>query len=242
LIRSQTSGEATAEDLRATLTDLEARLDQRAAEFTRAKVDLAAFSVNYRAQVGRLHEELDELQFALAEAELIEISQRVKAEPGQRTAPSAPQFEPPARFTSDAVRRLFRDVAKMVHPDLAADEATRDRRHALMIEANRAYAVGDEARLRWVLDAWARRPDAIRDSDPAADRDRLARRITEVEEELTACTAALAALRQSPMMRLQIMVDEAAVRGKDLIADMVRRLKRDILVARNRLDAMRWSR
>jgi hypothetical protein len=35
------------------------------------------------------------------------------------------------------------------------------------------------------------------------------------------------------------MVDEAASRGKDLIADMVRRLKRDILAARNRLDAMR---
>jgi hypothetical protein len=35
------------------------------------------------------------------------------------------------------------------------------------------------------------------------------------------------------------MVDEAAGKGKDLIADMVGRLKRDIMVARNRLDAIR---
>jgi hypothetical protein len=34
------------------------------------------------------------------------------------------------------------------------------------------------------------------------------------------------------------MVDEAAARGKDLIADHIRRLKRDIMAARNRLDAM----
>lgn len=34
------------------------------------------------------------------------------------------------------------------------------------------------------------------------------------------------------------MVDEEAARGKDLVKDLVRRLKRDILVATKRLDAM----
>jgi hypothetical protein len=37
------------------------------------------------------------------------------------------------------------------------------------------------------------------------------------------------------------MVDDAATGGKDLIEDMVRRLKRDITAARNRLDAMLWQ-
>jgi hypothetical protein len=35
------------------------------------------------------------------------------------------------------------------------------------------------------------------------------------------------------------MVDEAAAKGKDIVGDMVARLKRDIMVATNRLDAMR---
>ena len=39
---------------------------------------------------------------------------------------------------------------------------------------------------------------------------------------------------------LKTMVDEAAIRGQDLVAEMVRRLKRDIMAARNRLDAMLW--
>jgi hypothetical protein len=34
------------------------------------------------------------------------------------------------------------------------------------------------------------------------------------------------------------MVDDEAAKGKNLIQDMVRRLKRDILVATNRLDAL----
>ena len=35
------------------------------------------------------------------------------------------------------------------------------------------------------------------------------------------------------------MVDQAAAGGKDLVRDMISRLKRDILVATNRLDAIR---
>jgi hypothetical protein len=35
------------------------------------------------------------------------------------------------------------------------------------------------------------------------------------------------------------MVDEAAATGKDLVRDMIGRLKRDILVATNRLEAIK---
>ena len=51
----------------------------------------------------------------------------------------------------------------------------------------------------------------------------------------------LAELEESPLWKLKVMVDEAAARGKDLVADTVRRLKRDVMAARNRLDAMLWN-
>jgi hypothetical protein len=68
---------------------------------------------------------------------------------------------------------------------------------------------------------------------------RLVRRIAQLEEQLDLCASDLAALEDTPLWKLKAMVDEAAARGKDLVADMVRRLTRDIMVARNRLDAMR---
>ena len=108
-----------------------------------------------------------------------------------------------------------------------------------MIEANRAYALGDEEQLRVILQAWERSPEAVPGSDPDAMRLRLVRRIAQIEEQLDMLAGDLAALKDSPLGKLKAMVDEAAARGKDLVRDMIGRLKRDILVATNRLDAMR---
>jgi hypothetical protein len=150
----------------------------------------------------------------------------------------ASQPEAPSRYASDAVRRLFRDVAKAIHPDLAMDELARDRRHTLMIEANRAYAIGDEERLRWILRSWERSPETVEASDGKETRLRLTRRVAQLEEQLALVTGDLAALKDSPMWRLKAMVDDAAANGKDLVREMTDRLKVDIMVARNRLDAM----
>ncbi|HZL92994.1 MAG TPA: hypothetical protein VFB99_05095 [Vicinamibacterales bacterium] len=69
-------------------------------------------------------------------------------------------------------------------------------------------------------------------------RERLIRRIAQIEAELSAHEADFAAMQDTPLWKLKAMVDDEAAKGKDLIKDMVRRLKRDILVATNRLDAL----
>ncbi|MSO61797.1 MAG: hypothetical protein EXQ50_06870 [Acidobacteria bacterium] len=135
-----------------------------------------------------------------------------------RSKPFTANAAPRPRFTTDAVRRLFRDVAKAIHPDFA-------------------YALGDEEQLRGILQAWERSPEAIQGTGPEAGRLRLERRIAQIEEQLEMLASDQASLRDSPMWQLKAMVDEAA-KGKDLVKDMVRRLKRDILVATNRLDAL----
>jgi hypothetical protein len=225
--------------LRSRLAELDAVLGERRAEVARVKSDLDAFGIDYRRRVGLLHEQLDKLELEISEAELGEWSTPLKNQPsGPSESPTAGPAALP-RYTSDAARKLFRDVAKAIHPDLARDEAARDRRHALMIEANRAYALGDEEQLRIILDAWQRSPEAVQGSDPEAIRLRLVRRIAQIEDELEAIAADRAALADSPLGKLKAMVDEAAATGKDLVRDMVGRLKRDILVASNRLDAIR---
>lgn len=239
LVRAQRDDDHL-ETLGERLVGLETMLDSRTAEVETARSGLEAFRLRYRQEVGLLHEQLDALEVAIAEAELGEFSKKVGAAP--RLDPDSPLGsapEPAPRFTSDAVRKLFRDVAKTIHPDLAHDHAARERRHALMIEANKAYARGDEAQLRWILDAWERSPEAVQGIDAEATRLRLVRRIAQVEEQLQLLDDDLAALRATSLWELKAMVDQAAVRGKDIVQDMVRRLKRDIMAATNRLDAMR---
>lgn len=240
LVRPDRRDEDSLEGLRARCGQLAALLDARVAEAETVKTELEAFRLRYRREVGLLHDQLDALDIAIAEAELGELSKKLDAGSGSASEPrSGPASEPPPRFTSDAIRRLFRDVAKTIHPDLARDEGARDRRHALMAEANRAYTLGDEQQLRWILQAWERSPEAVQGTGDEAMRLRLLRRIAQIEEQLDMLDSELAALKDAPLWKLKAMVDEAAVRGKDIVADMVRRLKRDIMVATNRLDAMR---
>ena len=240
LVRADRPNDQDLDRLRAHVSERDAFLQERRAALERAHADVAAFKVRYRQEVGLLHEELDRLELELAEAELHILTGRVdQAAAAATEAPAAIRSEPEPRFTTDAVRKLFRDVAKAIHPDLAEDELARDRRHALMIEANRAYELGDEQQLRSILEAWERSPDAVRGTDTEAMRLRLVRRIDQIEEQLAMLAADQAALLESPMWKLKAMVDEEAARGKDLVKDMVRRLKRDILVATNRLDALR---
>jgi hypothetical protein len=228
------------DELRAQVAELEAVLGERAAEADRINRELDMFAARYKQQVGTLHDQLDQLELDIAEAELGELSKKVAEGGGRSSAappPAPPQSAP--RFTSDSVRKLFRDVARAIHPDLAGDEHTRDRRHALMIEANRAYALGDAEELRRILEGWARSPEAVTGSDAAAMRLRLERRLSQIDEQLEAYARDLAAVQVSPLFELKTMADAAAVRGRDLVADMVTRLKRDIMAATNRLDAMR---
>jgi ABC-type phosphate transport system auxiliary subunit len=231
------------EDLRARVVAREAELDERAAEADRIGRELDMFAATYKQQVGTLHEQLDRLELDIAEAELGELSKAVADGAAAPSATPAPSMDvdaaPSARLTSDAVRALFRDVARIIHPDLADDEHTRDRRHALMVEANRAYKLRDAEQLRRILEQWERSPEAVQGTDAAAIRLRLERRLVQIEEDLALCARDLAALEASQLSQLKALADEAAAKGNDLIADMVRRLKRDILAATNRLDAMR---
>jgi hypothetical protein len=176
LVRADTHGNDEIETLRARVAELESALDGRERALARLKADLGAFRLRYRQEVGLLHDELDDLERAIAEAELGELAKRADAGAAPGSGGAAAILESAPRYTSDGVRRLFRDVAKAIHPDLGRDALARDRRHALMVEANKAYALGDEQRLRSILRAWETGPDAVQGDDLEAMRARLVRR------------------------------------------------------------------
>ena len=85
-----------------------------------------------------------------------------------------------------------------------------------MIEANRAYAMGDEEQLRAILLAWDRSPEAVQGNDADAMRLRLERRIAQIEEQLEGLAGALSAVKESALWKLKVMVDDEAVRNNRL--------------------------
>ncbi|MFE1781880.1 J domain-containing protein, partial [Streptomyces sp. NPDC059506] len=74
-----------------------------------------------------------------------------------RPTPSAP--EPPRRVRpSREAQRLYRELARRAHPDLAQDAAEQERRSAFIARVNEAYGHGDEQRLRELAQEWEAGP------------------------------------------------------------------------------------
>ncbi|MEV7613070.1 hypothetical protein [Streptomyces sp. NPDC089799] len=76
--------------------------------------------------------------------------------------------QPPERVRpSEEARRLYRELVRQAHPDLAQEDAERERRDAFLVKANAAYARGDEQLLRELAAEWAAgpAPEAARPSE-----------------------------------------------------------------------------
>ncbi|MER6329956.1 hypothetical protein ABT298_11640 [Streptomyces sp. NPDC001034] len=66
---------------------------------------------------------------------------------------------PPERVRpSEEARKLYRELARKAHPDLAQEEDERARREEFITRVNAAYARGDEALLKELAEEWASGP------------------------------------------------------------------------------------
>lgn len=236
---------APADARRIHLDELEAQLSRREGELAALKLDLRALQDRYLGDIGALYQELAILEAAIAEEE---IRQGLRQPPTPIDDDDAQDDDAemdaacsnPAA-PSDDLKRVFRDVAKSIHPDLAMDEPARCRRHSLMAEANRAYAERDEDRLRLILSAWERSADAVVGDHPEADEERYRRKVTEIDERLIAIEAEFADLKKSAIWRLKGKIDDATRQGWDLFAEMILQVKREIERARMRASSLSRS-
>lgn len=222
-----------------------AALEQRLADRTRAleatRRELQHLQSKYLDAVGVYYRQLVELD---AETQALEIRLGLR-DPAEAEAEAATAGADDGDgcgnrgAASTDLKKMFRNLAKTLHPDLAIDEPARWRRHSLMAEANRAYAERDEDRLRLILHTWERSPEAIVGEDAGSDAERVRRRIAELEARLLAIDQELIDLRESAIGRLKVKIDDARARGWDLMAEMVAEVKRDVGRATARLASLK---
>jgi hypothetical protein len=139
---------------------------------------------------------------------------------------------------SENLKKLYREVAKRIHPDLATDESDRKRRHELMTEANRAYEEGDEARLEAILRDWETSPESVKGEGPGAELVRVIRKIAQVEHRLKAIDAEIARVEETDLYQLKNQVDQAEEEGRDLLAEMASQVDQQVAEARGRLGSI----
>ena len=223
---------------------LQARLAERELFLTNLRAELSAFEGQYLRQVGTLYAELDEwnakIAGRLAEEEGTDESRTAAARARRQAAESDSAVHGEAAkvqlfIPSAELRALYREVAKRVHPDLATDEADRQKREHLMAEANAAYQRGDADALRRILEENESR--SVRGAGIAADLVRAIRQIRQVTNRLSQIELEIASLIDSDTAKLRAKADAARAEGRDLLTEMAEDVKRHIDVARRRFEA-----
>ncbi len=129
---------------------------------------------------------------------------------------------------SESLRNLYRQAARLLHPDLTLDGPEKEKRHRLMAEVNEAYARGDEDRIRAILRDWHASPDSVQGDGTGAELIRVIRKIAQVEKRLKTIAAELEHVRQGELFKLKQAVDEAHANGWDLLKELGERLDGDI--------------
>ncbi len=247
MTRRQTPEERELSRKQADLATLETELAQRELDLATLHGELRALEARYLRIVGTRYAALDELEAEIAETQARqrykdpgaqERATRARAQAQESAQATGATFEP-AQATefkpSDELKKLYREVAKRLHPDLATEDEERARRTELMAEANRAYEEGDEARLRAILHEWESSPESVKGEGPGADLVRIIRKIAQAEERLKVIDSEMTELRASDLYRLKVKADEAQAEGRDLLAEMAAQVDQEIAVAEKRL-------
>jgi hypothetical protein len=246
IMRTQTPEERELSRKLYKLSELEVKVTQRELDLATFQAELHTFESRYIRIVGVCYAELDEIkaQVAEAEARLEPKDNRIQEEAAQaRTQAQAsaqaagiPQEPREEKFApSESLKKLYREVAKCIHPDLAIDEKERTRRQQLMADANRAYEEGDEAKLRAILAEWESSPESVEGEGTAAELVRVIRKIAQVEKRVRVIEREIAYLEKSDLYQLMTKVEAAENKGRDLLAEMASRVKGEIALTSERL-------
>lgn len=110
---------------------------------------------------------------------------------------------PPQRVRpSEEARKLFRELARKAHPDLAQEEKERVRREEFITRVNAAYARGSADELRELAEEWAAGPELKRVPSPAEELYARLEWLSERKELLTVLARNLEESAIGSMLRL----------------------------------------
>ncbi|MFE0099294.1 J domain-containing protein [Streptomyces sp. NPDC059009] len=184
----QDAGERPEERLARAVRTAEQALIEYEIALETFRIEVENFSRLHHQRLGPMYARLDELEAQIAEATAARTGDpedRRKAEEARARVLPMPGVEelfhgwmdadglspeagamltgqsvrPPQRVRpSDEARKLYRELARKAHPDLAQDEQERERRDEFIARVNAAYGLGDEAALRELAEEWAAGP------------------------------------------------------------------------------------
>ncbi|MBT1071794.1 J domain-containing protein [Pelotalea chapellei] len=212
--------------------------------FVELKSDIRQFEQVYEQVLGVKIHELEELEWQLkgllgiedpVDGNASSVYEETFAQFSHRTDLLDDDLDSTQNTPQMNLKKLYREVAKTIHPDLSADEDERFRRQELMAMANHAYENGDRRVLEGILCDWEQGPELVSGVDVAMELVRIIRLIARAEQDIHAFAQQVEELKETDIFHFKVRVDEAMVDGIDLMAEMAARVDLDISRTRRRL-------
>jgi predicted nucleic acid-binding Zn-ribbon protein len=236
IVRKLTPEQEELDRKRVELNAVRAALAERELELADLHAQLKSFEGRYLRQVGVLYAELDDWRAKLAELEATlrpTMSAKQNAQEARKRAEETHEathgeaskvqdFQPSAEL-----RRLFRDVAKRIHPDFAKDDADRQQRHDLMTQANEAYGRGDSETLQRILDDYDESSESVEGEGIGAELIRIIRQIHQAKKNIGAIEQELARLGESEIAKLMQDTETARQAGRDLLNELAVSIRKE---------------
>jgi len=151
------------------------------------------------------------------------------ARPGGEAAPAEAQ-QPEVEPQAVRLKRVYRRLARLLHPDLAQDDSERARLGDLMARVNAAYAKGDLTALEVMAEKLGA-GDPPGDVSPAERVAHLERRTATMERFAASLTRERDRLRRSDTYRLRVEATRRAGEGGDLLEETRAELAEEIAAA-----------
>ena len=227
------------------LADLRRKLADKELELSTENAQLHLFERRYQSVVGKMYAELDQVK-----AQVLGLASKVfpKADNFREEAESAreqarefqeeesPEAKKPKEFNPpENLKKLFRRVAKRIHPDLASSATERERRHDLMAKLNQAYDGLDEEAIRSILIEWEAEEPAHEKLELGEQLVRVVSQAAQVRKRLYAISDELEDLTLTEMFQLKKNIESAELEGRDLLQEIADDLEEKISETKTRI-------
>ncbi len=157
------------------------------------------------------------------------------ADQGYKEIKIDPPLESLPLHNAKELKKTYRKIASIIHPDKAKDERSLQHRTKLMVELNDAYAQKNINKMRFIHDQWRNSPDAVTGEGVTAELERTQREITNMKRMILTLDKEISALIASDIYAMMKKVNEAKTAGRDIIDEMSESLNHKIKDAQNKL-------
>jgi len=219
------------------------------------QADLHSFEIEYYINVGCKYVLLDKLQATLdglmaAKTPTDNFAQNranESQEKAQQSFIDSKQYENIIEEKHDKfvvtpeLKSLYRELAKLLHPDLTLDLNAKEKRTKLMQEINAAYQAGDLEKLNEIYELEKNNPENVEGESIGSELIRIIRKIAQLETRIFDLEKEIEELKKTDLYKLLIIVQKEKENGENPLDKISKEIEKQIQYLESKIELTRNS-